>query len=124
MTVEADTRAVRSRDAATIGLIVTELVMNALKHAFSEEKIGASVIVSYRQDQPGWKLTVCDNGVGNRAIQSIARSPHLGARLVELLAKQLNAQVATVAGPAGTTVSVTDASTSLTAMEFAVLATT
>jgi two-component sensor histidine kinase len=112
LTVEADSHAVTPRDAASIGLIVTELVMNALKHAFSEEKIGASVVVSYRREEPSWTLTVCDNGVGNGVMQPIVRSPRLGARLVELLAKQLNAQVTIIAGPGGTTVSVTHASTS------------
>jgi hypothetical protein len=78
----------------------------------SDGKIGASVVVSYRHDELGWNLTVCDNGVGNGAIQPLVRGARLGARIVELLAKQLNAQVATLAGPGGTTVSVTHAETS------------
>jgi two-component sensor histidine kinase len=123
LTVEADSHAMSSRDATSIGLIVTELVMNALKHPFSDEKIGASVVVSYRRDGRGWNLTVCDNGVGNGAIQPIVRTLRLGARIVELLAKQLNAQIATAAGPGGTTVSITHASTSPAALRLAGLAT-
>jgi two-component sensor histidine kinase len=33
----------------SVGLIVTELVMNALKHPFPGEKPDAAIIVSYRE---------------------------------------------------------------------------
>ncbi len=46
--VDADAGAAISRDAVSIGLIVTELVMNALKHAFPDEKADAAIVVSYR----------------------------------------------------------------------------
>jgi chemotaxis protein methyltransferase CheR len=109
LTVQADSRTVPSRDAVSIGLIVTELVMNALKHAFPPEKIGASIVVSYRMAGPDWKLTVSDNGIGEIDIRSTVCTPGLGRRIIQLLAKQLDAQAAIVTGPAGTSVSVTHA---------------
>jgi len=112
LTVQADSRTVLSRDVVSIGMIVTELVMNALKHAFPDEKIGASIVVSYRMAGPDWKLTVSDNGVGDIDIRPPVCIPSLGRRLVQLLAKQLHAQTATATGPAGTSVSVTHASPS------------
>ena len=46
--VEADAGTAVSREAVSIGLIVTELVMNALKHAFPALKPGAAIVVSYK----------------------------------------------------------------------------
>jgi chemotaxis protein methyltransferase CheR len=106
LAVETDRHAVCSRDAASIGLIVTELVINALKHAFPSLKPGASILVSYRRVEHEWTLSVCDNGVGKAATQPLTSTAGLGARLIDLLAKQLDAVVATVTGSCGTTVSV------------------
>jgi chemotaxis protein methyltransferase CheR len=106
LAVDADRHAVCSRDAVSIGLIVTELVINALKHAFPSLKPGASILVSYRTAEHKWTLSVCDNGIGKAPVQSITSTAGLGARLIDLLAKQLDAQVATATGGCGTTVSV------------------
>jgi two-component sensor histidine kinase len=50
--------------AVSIGLIVTELVINALKHAFPEDKTESRVTVSYEMDGTNWKLVVADTGIG------------------------------------------------------------
>lgn len=62
--VEADARTVVSHEAVSIGLIVTELVMNALKHAFPTERPDAAIVVSYKVAETDWKLTISDNGAG------------------------------------------------------------
>ena len=53
-----------SRHAESLGLIVTELVMNALKHAFPDPKIVGQISVTYETAGANWKLSVSDNGVG------------------------------------------------------------
>ena len=53
-----------SRQAESLGLIVTELVMNALKHAFPDEKLEGQITVAYDVDGTNWKLSVSDNGIG------------------------------------------------------------
>ncbi len=62
--VDADAGTAISREAVSIGLIVTELVMNALKHAFPNEKPNAAIVVSYKVAGTDWKLTISDNGIG------------------------------------------------------------
>jgi chemotaxis protein methyltransferase CheR len=86
-------------EAVSIGLIVTELVVNALKHAFHEEA-GGQIIVAYEAVESGWKLAVSDNGRGVGATGE--SKPGLGTGIIEALARQLDASVQISSGPRGT----------------------
>jgi len=107
--VEADTGTAISRDAVSLGLIVTELVMNALKHAFPGAKPDAAIVVSYKVAGTDWKLTVSDNGIGKPDVSAGATKPGLGTSLVKALTRQLDALVDIASDSRGTTVSVTHA---------------
>ena len=77
--------------AIPCGLIVTELVTNALKHAFPNAESG-SIGVSAVAEPEGWlKLTVRDNGIGLPESLDIGRSGSLGLELVGSLVRQLSA---------------------------------
>jgi two-component sensor histidine kinase len=92
--------------AVPCGLIVNELVSNALKHAFPEGRTG-SISVELRPDDEGRTiLVVSDDGIGLPAELDIARADTLGLRLVGDLAEQLHGSV-TMARHGGTTVAVT-----------------
>ena len=56
-----------SSEAVSLGLIVTELVINALKHGFQEEEEG-EILVCYDAQTPGWRLSVADNGSGPKEV--------------------------------------------------------
>ena len=62
--VVADGGATTSDQAVSIGLIVTELVINALKHAFPESTIDGHVVVGYEVHGANWKLSISDTGAG------------------------------------------------------------
>jgi two-component sensor histidine kinase len=96
-----------SGDAVSLGLIITELVINALKYAFPIEKPGNAIKVSYDLDDTSWTLTVSDNGVGKDLLSVAAVKGGLGTSLVTALATQLGARVATESSATGTIVSVT-----------------
>lgn len=98
-----------SSEAVSIGLIVTELVINALKHAFPDDRSDGTVIVAYDLAEPNWRLTVSDNGIGRPEGHSDKTNPGLGTTIIEALAKQLDARVEVVMDPQGTTVSITHA---------------
>ncbi len=98
-----------SRQAESFGLIVTELVMNALKHAFPDEKVGGRITVTFDMVGTNWKLSVSDNGIGKPEGVFAQGKSGLGTGIVKALSHQLDAQFATVAGPEGTTVSITHA---------------
>ena len=100
-----------STDAVSLGLIVTELLINALKHAFPGDTTGRISVAYHRTTPTGWCLSVSDNGMG----QSQANKPThrgLGTSIVEALANQLDARVGTSSSPSGTTVTVINGSTS------------
>ena len=98
-----------AREAECLALIVTELVMNALKHAFPNDKNDAQVTVGYDANGKNWKLSVTDNGIGRPDGAFAQVKAGLGTGIVKALAQQLGAQVETSTGPKGTTVSVTRA---------------
>lgn len=106
--VRADSGLVASSQAVSIGLIVTELAINALKHAFPAGTRGGRVVVSYERAGTDWLLTVSDNGVGIATGAPADPLPGQGTDIVEALARQLRARVERSAGPggAGTSVSV------------------
>jgi two-component sensor histidine kinase len=90
--------------SVSLGLIVTELVINALKHAFPEDRDGA-IVVGYTSDHAEWTLSVSDNGAG-MAKGPLPAKAGLGTSIVEALAKQLDAKITVAAGNPGTIVSV------------------
>ena len=49
--------------SVSLGLIVTELVINALKHAFPGHRSG-KITVQYASHGPNWTMSVSDNGIG------------------------------------------------------------
>ena len=107
--VDADPGTVASHQGVSIGLIVTELVMNALKHAFPKGKKDGAIVVSYKVADADWKLTVSDNGVGKPDLSAPQKKGGLGTSLVQSLAKQLDAQVDIVSDAHGRAVSITHA---------------
>jgi chemotaxis protein methyltransferase CheR len=100
-------------------LIATELVMNALKHAFPTNKIDGRIVIAYDVDGTNWKLSVADNGIGKPDGVFAEPKTGLGTGIVKALAQQLDASVETSASPEGTTVSITHATFSTKAMRAA-----
>ena len=102
--VSADDSAVSADVSVSLGLIVTELVINALKHAFPGQRRG-KIVAGYEGDGPNWRLYVSDDGVGMHQTTGGAR-PGLGTSIVEALANQLRAEVEVTNLHPGTTVSI------------------
>jgi two-component sensor histidine kinase len=98
-----------SRQAESVGLIVTELVMNALKHAFPDSEAEGQITVEYDTSGTDWRLSVSDNGIGRPDGVFAQAKSGLGTGIVKALAQQLDAKLVTVSDLRGTTVSVTHA---------------
>jgi chemotaxis protein methyltransferase CheR len=103
--VEAGAATAVSGDAVSIGLIITELVINALKHAFPGDA-GGDILVRYVTDEANWRLSVSDNGGGLAPADHGHRTAGLGTSIVEALAQQLKARVEISNKPPGMIVSI------------------
>lgn len=109
ISVSADAGVLPTSHAVSIGLIVTELIINALKYAFPAPRSSARVRVTFEMAKSDWKLTVADNGVGRSQANNPSVSTGLGTALVNALAKQLKAQVSESSSKKGMVVAVTKA---------------
>lgn len=82
---------VGARDATTIGILVGELVTNAIKHAYPDGRSG-TIVVSLKSDGNGVPvLTVVDDGVG-LAEGQVPGEGGLGSVIVSQLANQFGGQ--------------------------------
>ncbi len=91
--VDVDESATSADVSVSLGLIVTEPVINALKHAFPGRRKG-KIVVAYHGAPSGWTLSVGDNGVGMPKDAGSAK-PGLGTSIVQALAAQLQADLPT-----------------------------
>jgi len=79
--------------AVPCGLLVNELISNALKHAFPEGRKGAVKIGLRRRDDGAVELRVADNGVGFPEKLDFRRTESLGLQIVNLLIGQLDGTI-------------------------------
>jgi two-component sensor histidine kinase len=107
--VVADEGTLVSADAVSLGLVVAELMINALKYAFPDRSKAATIVIRYEVNGTDWKLSVSDNGVGRPQDKPPSAKLGLGTSLIMALARRLEAQVETMSSPAGMNVSITHA---------------
>ena len=92
--------------SVSMGLIVTELVINSIKHAFQDRTTGGKITVSFSAGEDGsWLLSVADNGSGMPTGKDVGK-PGLGTGIVEALSRQLEATVTVHDANPGTRVEV------------------
>jgi two-component sensor histidine kinase len=77
--------------AIPCGLILNELLTNALKHAFPDGRAGTVRVEVAPLGGEGFDLVVRDDGVGLPEDLDVRRSSSLGLQLVQMLAQQLGA---------------------------------
>ena len=64
---EGSSGSMLSNEAVCVGLIVTESVINSLKHAFPNGHKHGRIAVKYEKSGEAWSLSIADNGVGKSA---------------------------------------------------------
>lgn len=76
--------------AVPCGIILNELISNAIRHAFPDGRSGGIGIVFARPAPGQYELTVSDDGVGLPAEEILAERNSLGLRLIQTLTTQLD----------------------------------
>lgn len=100
----SDHAAIPRDRAVSIGLVVNELVTNAVKHAFPGRDAGR-ISTRFEVAETGYRLTVTDNGAGmSEETRTKGRQGGMGTRLIDAFARQANGTVTTESTPAGTVV--------------------
>lgn len=87
---EIDKIMLSTDSAIQCGLIINELVSNAIKHAFPDERSGEIVISLINAEDNTMTLTVSDNGIGLPKDYKLENSDTLGMQLVNTLVGQMN----------------------------------
>ncbi len=101
-----------SSRSVTLGLVINELVQNALKYAFPDDRNG-EVRITFHRDDDTYRLTVADNGIGMPPSAEPTGTGN-GRRLLRAMTQQLAGTLTTdssagtrielvfpVTGPAG-----------------------
>lgn len=104
LSVDSDESLSTAEVSVSLGLIVTELVINSLKHAFPDGQAGR-IVVRYRSQGPDWTLSVTDDGVGLPKNPADA-PPGLGTSIVRALTQQLKADIVVAGNDPGTSVTI------------------
>ncbi len=102
--VEAEPCRLPLDQAVPCGMIVSELVSNAAKHAFPGREKG-QIVVGFAQQAGQYHLSVQDDGVGVPAETAVG-AESLGLRVVRALVRQIHGQLH-VEGRAGTLFNIT-----------------
>jgi two-component sensor histidine kinase len=105
LTVDADDSVTTADHSVSMGLIVTELVINSLKHAFPRAEAKGAITVRFHATGDGWVLSVRDDGIGIKG-QHPSGKPGLGTGIVNALAAQLSATVEVTDADPGCRVSI------------------
>lgn len=84
--VSGERLATTVEQAVPLGLILNELLTNALKHAFPEERTGC---IGLRMDADAGVLELADDGIGLPAAVDVEHPRTLGLQVVQALVRQV-----------------------------------
>ncbi len=88
--------------AIPCGLILNELIANALKHAFPNGRTGVIRLTLEKRDGGKLLMSVADNGIGVSEGANVPSTRSLGLRLIHSLSRQLDAHFEMVRLETGT----------------------
>jgi len=98
--VQAEAHQLSLSRMGAVGLIVNELVTNALKHAFPDQTREGAITVKFHREGPDFILCVADDGVGKATTPS---REGMGTQLVKAFAAQLGGRIEVERSASGTT---------------------
>lgn len=104
MNVSVDDVQVSTDTAVNVGLVISEVLTNALKHAFVGRETGLIELRMTRLTGDGARVIVSDDGVGMDEDAEWPDTSSVGGRVIQGLIQQLQGKVAVMRGANGTVV--------------------
>ncbi|MCI5109790.1 MAG: PAS domain-containing protein [Marivita sp.] len=104
MNIHVEPLMVDTETAVRIGLILSEVLTNAMQHAFRDQKSGLVELRVMRTDNGSMRAMVTDDGVGLPADVTWPNADGLGGRIVQGLCDGLQATLQVTRGAVGTIV--------------------
>jgi two-component sensor histidine kinase len=100
--VNAEPHSLPASRAVLLGLVLNELMTNAIKYAFPDDRAG-TVWVGFRREEAHYVLNIEDDGVGYD-LAAAPKGTGLGRRITRSLARQLGGQLEVAPREGGGTV--------------------
>lgn len=102
ITIDARSLLIDAANASALGLILNEILTNAIKHAFADGRAGNLSLVVGDEEQRGI-IRICDDGPG---LPSTKRTKSIGTSLITRLARQAKAEATWSDNAPGTCVTI------------------
>lgn len=106
ISVNAEEIMVDATTAGRVGLLVSELLTNAFRHAFTGRETGHVETSLARRADGGVRILVADDGIGMPPEHGWPGRGNLGSRIVNALLTGLEARHAVESSSAGTTITI------------------
>ena len=90
--INADNIFLDINNAIPCGLMINELLTNAIKHAFPNGRLG-EISIDFHKKNDKYILTLQDNGIGLPDDLNLEKTKSLGLRLINSLVSQLNGKL-------------------------------
>jgi len=89
---ETDSVMVNVSTAISVGMIISECISNAVKHAFPNVDL-PTIKIGLKNESIGVVLTISDNGKGGIQQEENSRKEGLGLRLIRIFSKKINGEI-------------------------------
>ena len=90
------------KEAMPCGLLITEILSNAIKYAFPDARTG-EIRIQFKKSRHGiYTLMICDNGIGLPGGVDLENATTLGMEIISELTKQIKGSVSVVTDDGGT----------------------
>jgi two-component sensor histidine kinase len=99
--LDLDDKLINKNECVNYGLMVNELVSNALKYAFPKNRPG-EISVSYTENPGNIIISVSDNGVGYNVDEEKDEEKGFGLKMTEMIAKSYNGVLKVISTNEGT----------------------
>jgi PAS domain S-box-containing protein len=103
LTIEGGSLLINAAHASALGLILNEILINAIKHAFADGRAGKLTLLVGQENDRGI-IRICDDGPG---LPSTKRTKSIGTSLITRLARQAKAEATWSDSAPGTCVTIT-----------------